>query len=134
MPGEDRIIPSGYQIVPGEVVAVSKVLSDMWIRLGRPTTPFSKSGGKLMDILIATWEDLYPDESRKWTLMRANYKKVEKTTRQQVKQRTGRSLASYPMYIFQVMKKLFPTFNPAERKNCMKMVRKWPMFQMCQKV
>ena len=123
-----------YYIVSGEAVAVSKILTDMYIQLGRPATPFTKSGERLMNILIATWEDLMPDEAKKLHQQRKDYKKVELPIKEQVRKHTGRSLASYPMYIYRMMKKLFPDFNSTERKNCMKMVKKWPIFQMANKV
>ena len=106
----------------------------MWVYFGKPKTPLSKSGGKLMDVLIATWEDLLPKESKKWYKQRENYQKAELPIKQQVKKHTGRSLASYPSYIYFMMKRLFPNFNPTERKNCIKMVKKWPQFQMARKV
>jgi len=123
-----------YQVVPPQQNAVSKVLSEMWITLGKPATPLTKSGQKMMEIIIATWEDLFPKESKEWLKDRADYKKAEKSISEQVKKRTGRSLASYPFYIYQVMKTLFPNFDPTERRNCFKMVKKWPMFQFANKV
>ena len=123
-----------YYIISKESNAVSKVLSDFYIKLGRPSTPLSESGTKLMNILIATWKDLMPKEAMEWKKQRENYKKAELSPKEQVRKHTGRSLASYPMYIYRLMKKLFPEFDATERKNCMKMVKKWPLFQMANKV
>jgi len=127
-------IPNELPDVSPQRIVVSKVLADWWVKLGRPTTPLSKSGQKLMDIIIATWEDLFREESVLWYKEREDYKKSELPISKQVEKHTGRSLASYPMYIYQVMKGLFPNFNSTERKNCFKMCRKWPMFQMAKKL
>jgi len=48
-----------------------------------------------------------------WLEQRKNYKASELSISQQVKRQTGRSLASYPYPIYQMMKKVFPDFDPA---------------------
>src|SRR3990167_6016281 len=123
-----------YGVVNPEIVAVTKILAGMWEKLGRPDTPFTESGAKLMEILISSWYDLFPEEAKEWEANRKDYKTTEMTTKQHVKKHTGRSLASYPMYIYKVMKRLFIGFDPTERKNCFKMVKKWPMFQFTNQV
>lgn len=123
-----------YEEVRPEAVLASKVVSDMWVRLGRPQDPFTESGKKLMDIIIAVWEDCYPIDRNEWYSARDIYKKEEMSIRDQVKQQTGRSLASYPYPIFAMMKAVFKKFDPAERNNCIKMVKLWPMFQFANKV
>lgn len=123
-----------FEEVPKGAVAASKILADMKIRLGSPQTPLSDSGQKLMNVIIAVWEDLYPLEAKAWYEDRKEYQKNEMSLTEQVRKHTGRSLASYPYPIYQMMKKLFPTFNATERKNCMKMVKKYQMFKMANKV
>lgn len=123
-----------YDIYPKEAVAGARAIEYAWIKLGKPQDPFSESGGKLMDVIIAVWEDLYPKDSYEWHQSRKDYKNSEKTISEQVSQRTGRSLASYPFPIYQMMRKVFRGFDPSERKNCMSMVKKWPMFQFANKV
>lgn len=123
-----------YEVIPPQAVASANILTDFWIRLGRPNTPFTPAGEKLMKLIIATWEDGYPKEMREWYKDRQDYQKAEMGITEQVHQRTGRSLASYPMPIYNMMKKLFVGFDPTERKNCIKLVRKWPMFRMANKV
>lgn len=129
-----KLLGSEYEYIPPQAVASTKILMDMWERLGKPQTPFTDAGAKLMNIIIAIWEDGYPKQSRVWYKERAEYKKNEMSVSEQVSKHTGRSLASYPLPIYNMMKQLFPTFNAAERKNCMKLIRKWPMFQMANKV
>ncbi len=123
-----------YDIMPKAASAGSKIISDMYIRLGRPENPFTPSGEKLMNIIIAVWEDLYPKEAKVWYDERRDYKSAELTISEQVTRRTGRSLASYPFAIYQIMRTVFPTIEPAERATCMKMIARWPMFQMANKV
>jgi len=123
-----------YDVIPPQAVISTKILMDMWERLGRPTTPFVPSGEKLMNIIIAIWEDGYPKQAREWYEARKQYQNNELSISTQVSRRTGRSLASYPMPIYNIMRRLFKGFDPAERKNCMSMVKKWRMFQMANKV
>jgi hypothetical protein len=66
-------------------------------------------------------------------MARAEYKGSELDIKDQVKKKTGRSLASYPYPIYAMMKKLFPKFNPTERNNCMKMVKRFPIFRFANK-
>ncbi len=123
-----------YDVIPPQAVISTKILMDMWERLGKPKTPFVPSGEKLMNIIIAIWEDGYPRQAREWYKERENYQKSELSISTQVSQHTGRSLASYPLPIYNVMKRLFKGFEPAERKNCIRMVRKWPMFRMANRI
>ena len=120
--------------LPKEAVLASKWIVDIWVKLGKPQTPFTKSGSKLMNVIIAVWQDLYPLQVKEWTEERATYKKEELLITEQVHRQTGRSLASYPMPIFQMMKKVFPKFKVGDRSNTLKLVRKWSMFQFCQKI
>lgn len=123
-----------YEEVPRLASAASKIVADMWIVLGKPKNPFSKSGAKLMDLIISVWQDLYPKDVPLWLDERKNYKANELSIKDQIKGHTGRSLASYPYPVFQMMKVCFVGFDPGERKNAMRIVKKWPMFQMANKV
>lgn len=123
-----------YQSVNPAALTATNLLIETWKRAGRPQTPFTKSGERIMNVIIAIWEDLYPVDRETWYAARSQYKNAELSIGEQVRRRTGRSLASYPMPIFKMMEVVFRGFDPAERKNCIKMVRKWPMFQMAVKV
>jgi hypothetical protein len=125
---------SQYEEVPKLSLAASQILVDMHLHLGQPQSPLTPSGQKLMNVIISVWEDLYPKEAKEWTEERSMYKKEELPANVQVRKHTGRSLASFPAPIYHMMKKLFPTFNFTERKNCMKLVKLFPMFQMTNKV
>lgn len=122
-----------YEEIPAVANAASKVIADMHIRLGRPTDPFSESGQKMMDIIIAVWQDLYPRDAYQWLEDRKDYQKNEMTISEQSRKRTGRSLASYPYPIYQLMQKVFKGFDPVKRENCLKMVKLWPIFRFANK-
>jgi hypothetical protein len=120
--------------IPSEIAVVtSKWLVDAWEHLGRPETPLSDSGEKLMAVIISTWEELYPEEAKEWHEARKNYKKSELSLTEQVRKHTGRSLASYPFMVYQAMRRLFPDFKPGDRQNCMKLVARFPMLRMANK-
>jgi len=123
-----------YDIIPSEKVAASKILVDMWIKLGKPQDPLSTQGKKLMEILISTWQDLDPVEATKWWTMRSDYQENEMDLKDQVKKHTGRSLASYPLYIYRIMQKLFPSFDIGQRDNAIKMVRAFPIFRLARTI
>ena len=123
-----------YSEVAREAVIASKGITDAHKALGKPTTPFTDSGQKLMNMIIAVWEDLYPIERKVWFQERGDHLSSEKSITQQVSQKTGRSLASYPYPIYKMMKVVFPEFKAGERKNCIKLVKKWPMFRMVNKI
>ena len=123
-----------FQEVPKEALVASRWLTSVWNELGKPETPFTESGEKLMKVIIAVWQDLYPLEAKLWYAERLDYQKEEMSITQQVHQRTGRSLASYPYAIWQIIKRLFPGFKAGERKNVMRMIRKFPMFRFANRV
>lgn len=129
----DELPLDQFEEIPQTAVIASKLIADTYIRLGRPPTPFSESGQKFMNFLIAVWEKLYPVDAQIWHDKRKEYQNAELSISEQVSKRTGRSLASYPLPLYQMMKKTFVGFDAAERKNCMKMVKLWPMFKFANK-
>ena len=122
-----------FEEVPPIASLTSKWLADAWVALGRPETPLSDAGQKLMELIIAYWEELFPKDAIEWKEVRSNYKLNEMSITEQVQKHTGRSLASYPYPIYAVMKRMFPKFKATERENCLKMVRKYPMFKFANK-
>lgn len=123
-----------YEVPPLAAQVTSKAIADIYVQLGRPQDPFSQAGTKMMNLLIRVWEDNYPAEARKWWADRADYKANELSTKEQVHKQTGRSLASYPYPLYQMMKRVFPEFKFSERRNVLKLVKHWPMFRMANKV
>lgn len=129
-----KISDEAYEVIPDDVVSASKILQDMYTKLGKPQDPFCSAGTRMTEIIIAVWEDLYPLQSKMWFEDRKEYQDNEKTIQEQVKQRTGRSLASYPLPIYNMFKKIFPKVNLGDKPTCIKMVKKWPMFRMANKI
>ena len=125
----DQVFKEEYEEVPQTAVLSSKWLVEAWERLGKPETPLTPSGQKMMAVIITTWEELYPEEAKEWHKSRDVYKRNELPISEQVHKRTGRSLASYPFFIFQVMRRVFPKFKPGDRDSCMKLIRVFPMFR-----
>lgn len=123
-----------FQEVPKEAYVAADAIVNRWEALGKPSTPLTDSGKEMMNFLIKVWEITHPIDYQTFLAERENYQKNEMSLSEQVSKRTGRSLASYPLPIYRMMKKVFKGFDPAERKNCMKMVKLWPMFRMANKV
>jgi hypothetical protein len=109
------------------------MLVNVWQDLGKPDSPLSPAGEKLMKVIIAVWEDLYPLDARAWYAERLSYQKAELNITEQVHGHTGRSLASYPYPIYQMMKKLFPDFKRSDRKNVLKLIKKFPLLKWANK-
>jgi hypothetical protein len=120
-----------YEVPPEVAIKLSAYLAKVYFDLGKPIDLFTDSGRKLMHVIIASWQDLYPRESAEWLAMREDYKKSELSIHEQVKQRTGRSLASVPGYIFMMIKGFYR--NKLDRKFYKNLVKEFPMFQMCNK-
>lgn len=124
---------SDYVEVNPLAVAASKMLTDFYLKNGSPETPFSKHGKLVMNAIIAVWEECYPLDAKTWYDQRKEYQKNEMSITEQLSKHTGRSLASYPLPIYQMMKACFKGFDPAERKNCLKMIKEWPQFRFANK-
>lgn len=122
-----------YEEIPKEALLASQFLADKHIALGQPQTPFTPAGQKMMDSIIKVWEILYPLDYETFMAERRDYKKNEMSISEQVHQKTGRSLASYPLPIYKMMKRIFKGFDSAKRENCMRMIRLWPIFQFANK-
>lgn len=119
-----------YEEVSRNALGASAFLTSAWDKLGRPKDPISSEAGrKLMEIIIHVWAKELTQEYVEWKAMRDDYQEAEMDIKQQVKQGTGRSLASYPMFVFKIMKKLFPDFDPSNRKNVLKLVKYFPIFR-----
>lgn len=126
---EFQINGETYDVPTNQAIVVTDLLIRMWDRLGKPSDPFSESGKKMMEVIIATWEDSFPVESRAWYEERKLYQKEENSITYQVHHETGRSLASYPYYIYSVMKIIFPKFKFSDRNTVLKLVKYYPMFR-----
>ena len=87
-----------------------------------------------MAVVLATWEELYPQEAKEWYEGRKEYQNAEMSLTEQVHRRTGRSLATYPFQVYQMLKRIFPDFKFSERNNCIKLVKKFPVFRMARHI
>lgn len=112
----------------------SKVLADAWVQLGKPDSPLSDAGEKIMRAIFVVWEELDPVGSKEWLDQRKEYQSNELSINEQVHRRTGRSLATYPLPVFAIMKKMFPKFKFGDRESVIKLVRKYPQFRMANRV
>lgn len=123
-----------HVVLPDEVNEVFASLMYKWEITGQPKSVFSRGGEELMRTIISSWQDLYPKESEDWLQMRNDYKLDEMSMRDQIKGHTGRSLASIPLYIHKLMQTFFTEDGSTDRKYYMKLVKKFPIFQMANKV
>lgn len=134
-PSSQEVTVDGYtyDVPSNQAIVVTDLILRMWEKLGCPEDMFSESGQKLMSVIIATWEDTFPNESAQWYQERKDYQNEELDIRQQVSGNTGRSLASYPYYIYSVMKIVFPKVKFGDRNTVLKLVKHYPMFRMARK-
>lgn len=123
-----------YKIIPPHLASATAFIVELWDKLGRPTDPLSESGVKLVNFIFDCYKELFPQEYHKWLEERKKYQLNEMTISEQVRKRTGRSLISYPYWVFMVLKKVFPNFDFVKRENAMKIAKKFPQFQIANKV
>ena len=123
-----------YEVLPEVVNEALAAILFTWDTLGRPKTVFSDAGEKLMTVIISTWRDLYPRESDDWIEARKEYKLHEKTLREQVRSHSGRSLASIPLYIYKIMKQIFTDDKVQDSKYYQRLVKRYNIFQMANRV
>lgn len=119
-----------YEEIPSAAVAASRIVADSHNLLGKPEDPLSKAGEKMMNIIVAVYEDLYPKEAMKWHIKMKEYKNEELSTHDQIKGQTGGSLASVPYPVYQMMKKVFPKYKLSARQDWIKFLERYPMFAM----
>ena len=65
----DKVLKIGkneFEEIPETAVAASRWLVEIWERLGKPDTPLTEAGAKLMNVIITVWEELYPQDAVKW--------------------------------------------------------------------
>lgn len=122
-----------YEVLPEVVNEVAAGLLLTWEKLDRPGSVFTKNGEKLMEVFIASWQDLFPRESRRWIEERKMYQLAEKSIREQIKQHSGRSLASIPLYIYKLMKLFFKEDKNFDKEFYLKLIKKFPIFRMANK-
>ncbi len=123
-----------YETYSSEAVGVSRALPELYKRLGSPQDPTSEPGQKMMKVLIAVWRDMCPHESLNWLESRKDYQNTELSISEQVSKSTGRSLASYPLPLFKMMKLFFPDYKFSDLDSVIKFVKVFPMFRMARQI
>lgn len=123
-----------YEEIPKLAVAASQMLVETWEKLGEPDDPFSAQGRKVVEFIIKIWQELYPDEAYDWFEARKEHLNAEMTTWEQVTKGTGRSLASIPLPVYRMMRKIFPDFKLNTTEEAYKLVREFPIFKMVNKI
>lgn len=127
-------LSSEYQEVPPKALLASKYLVESWEKLGKPQTPLTESGKKMMAVIVAAWEELYPIDAKTWTNEMISYKSTELSIKDQVHKHTGRSLASIPLPVYLMMEKIFPTYKLEKREEWLKFLKKYPEFRAANKL
>lgn len=122
-----------YEEFTLEQVKAAEALFNVWEKAGMPETPFSKSGKIVMDAIFDVWELVMPQEYNEWVEARKEYQQAEKTIKEQVKQRTGRSLASYPPLVFTLIKKIFPNLK-LDRQTHIRFAREYPLLRFANRI
>jgi len=121
-----------YEVPSEPALILTEFLYRVWNKLGQPNDPLSTTGGKLVEAIILAYEKSYPKEWREWLREREDYQLNELSLKEQLK--TGRSLASYPVFIYNILHKMFPDTDFSNREFVIKFVRKFPMFRFAGKI
>ena len=134
--GKDSVAIGGdiYDVIPREIEAGTRAILYAYNKVGKPTDPLSIAGKKVVAVMVAVWQDLYPTQSRDWFRVREEYKLNEMSIKEQSKKHTGRSLASLPKPIYKMFQVLFPEFPLNSRDNFIKLCKAFPIFQFVNKI
>lgn len=123
-----------FEAIQGPAVTLSKWLVDSYKRLGSPDDPFSEQGERVMNMIVHAWEYLDPRGARERRESIKEYRDNELSNAEKVKRATGRNIASVPTPVYHLMKKFFPQFKLDNRDNFIKLVKKYPYFQVTEKI
>jgi hypothetical protein len=129
MPVDNKIkTAQTYEIPPEQAIIITEYLMRVWNKLGKPSDPLTRTGQAMVDAIILAYQKTYPKEWHDWLENRKEYQSEELTVHQQIN--TGRSLASYPVFIYYLMKKIFPNVDLTERKFVLKLIKIFPAFRV----
>lgn len=121
-----------YEIPSDQAIILTEFIVRVWKKVGCPTDPLSTGGKKVVEAIILAYEKTYPREWMQWLENRKDYQHEELDLYKQIK--TGRSLASYPVFIFNLLRKVFPSVDFSKREFVIKFVKEFPMFRFAGKV
>lgn len=122
-----------YEVVPPYLSQATAMIVELWVRSGCPSSPLSSSGRKLVDFVFSCYKELFPEDYSSWLKTMKEYKANELSVHEQVHKRTGRSLLSYPYWVFAVLKVVFPGFDFVKRENALKIAKLFPQFRIANK-
>ena len=123
-----------FQVYAPDQVALSKMMTDLWVNLGKPTDVFSEAGQKMLGFIIKAWEEMRPREALEWKRDRDEHLGAELSIKEQIQQKTGRVLASYPGFVYHLAKRIFTDTKFSERNTVIKLVQLFPIFRYVNKV
>lgn len=123
-----------FDYYPQSITTASKWLVEAYEKLGRPEDPLSEQGEKMMNLIVAVWQDLAPKDAVQWAKDRKDHLDNEMDVKEQSRKGTGRSLASIPYPVYTMMKKIFPNFDVGKRETAIKFVKRFPIFRMANKI
>jgi hypothetical protein len=121
-----------YEVPSDQAIILTEYLFRVWDKLGQPKDPLSIAGQKLVEAIILAYEKTYPREWAQWLEQRKEYQNEELTLHQQIS--TGRSLASYPMFVYNLLRKMFPDVDFSKRQFVIKFVKLFPMFRVARRI
>ncbi len=121
-----------YEIPPAEAIKITQYIVGIWEKVGRPNDPLSKTGQVVVKAIIYAYEKTYPIEWSEWLEERKEYQNNELSLYEQIK--TGRSAASYPMFIYNILRKVFPQTDFSNREFIFKFVKQFPVFQVARRI
>lgn len=119
-----------FEQIPTTAIAASKWLTDIYIKLGRPDDPLSEKGEHMMNAIVNVWEFLDPKSAKQRRASIQEYRDTELDVKEQVKQGTGRNVASLPTPVYHLMGKFFPQFKLDNRDNFMRLTKRYPYFRV----
>lgn len=120
-----------YELPPDQAVIITEYFMRVWEKLGKPSDPLSRTGMAMVDSVILAYEKTFPEEWHQWLENRKEYQDNELTLHEQIN--TGRSLASYPLFIYNALKRLFPNTDFSNREFVLKFIKLYPAFRFANK-
>ncbi|MCK9355138.1 MAG: hypothetical protein M0P59_13420 [Gallionella sp.] len=116
-----------YDVPNDEELITIQFLDKLASRLGNPTDISTESGLKLMDAIIGAWQKHFAQEAADWTHDRKLDLANEKTLHELASTKSfGYNPASYPHYLFKLIKVMFPHLKLQNKKVYMKLLRIYP--------
>lgn len=117
-----------FEIPTKQAALISNILAKSWSAFGKPDTVRSEGGKKLMTVIIAAWEDSFPEEARVWKNQRSEELTNERSVKESIKS-GGHNSAAYPYWLFQMMNWGFPQEKWAKKETVSFLTKNFPVFR-----